>query len=499
MDSLRQCPPGFAIPSHEKEISPVVAWSNCTIACRNPTYTPSEWLRSTAIVKYCNMIGLPLILVLLVTIFMDPKKRDQIVIICIAVLSGLGSLVMLIPTYFPFYSTLCRTEFVGYTEADGISMCVVQGASLLYFAMSTTMALALKSFQLYGLVVHNRKKIKYERMWTLFVLVAPLVAVAINALVGSFGFGSYYPYCFTVNNANQYKVNIFVYYGPIVFSILLVIGFMSSVIYTIIVTVGNKWNHTRPFIAVNENGIIALQQQMIVVAQYRVSRYLNTLAVARRSILFVLLVLMVWLSVFVSLCEYYLHEKDITASYETWLDCIFTYYYDEHDSSLWISRCGEHPKLRFDSLTTVCGISVQSILVCVAFMPYAVLTKQLIRVWRGCVDSMGMRICSTLRTCRSRAAVAPLPVGVHLNTPPPGTIPRAINISRSVSQQPAQDLEFDMIHPSVKVAPLNEMTTSALTAQHFLRKDVIRNYSSNEQPMELPHDNQSLSAKELVI
>lgn len=303
----------------------------------------------------------------------DRKKRQQGYILCIMGLSGLSSLVLLIPLFSPFYSVFCRNEFVGYSDADGVSMCVVQGALLLYCILGSCTAMVLQSHQLYSKIVCGNMALGHNRLMISLIFIVPLVLVGINSVFGSFGYGFDYPWCFTVNTTEQYFVQVFIYYGPVVLSLFCVILFMGPVIFTILKTVSTEWNYSRSIVVVGHGRGLTLKQTFLA-AQYRVARYLISLAVARTSILFTVLFLFVWLSVFVTMAKYYVQEKEIKKSYDVWLHCIFTYFSDE-EPALWIGECGEHPKLRYDALVIVWAFSIQSILAALVFLPYSKVVK----------------------------------------------------------------------------------------------------------------------------
>lgn len=136
---------------------------------------------------------------LLITIFRDKTRRKQQFVKCIALTSVLSSIAIFIPTLFPFEKAFCRNSSVGLSEYDGISMCVVQGACLLYSLLSTCLGCSLQALELYAKVVHNWSLFPNKRWCIIGILTLPLISVVVVAVFGSFGYAGNFPWCFTIN------------------------------------------------------------------------------------------------------------------------------------------------------------------------------------------------------------------------------------------------------------------------------------------------------------
>ena len=121
---LTNCPAGFVVPDHPGD--PRVQWippSGCAIACMIPIYTVAEWEDFILTARVVSRIGLVLILLFLYQWTASPSRRDQQMLICLAVGSALHSLMSTIVYTLDWEDVHCVDNNVAFDASDGLSAC----------------------------------------------------------------------------------------------------------------------------------------------------------------------------------------------------------------------------------------------------------------------------------------------------------------------------------------------------------------------------------------
>ena len=296
----------------------------------------------------------------------DKKKRNQYLIFCIAVTSGLGSLLSLIVLNVQSpEKTFCETDIIPQSNAHGANLCAVQGALNLYFVLGCCFSWVLQSLELFLKVLYNKSMVAYWRENVCLVITLPLVSVSANAIFGLYGYGGYYSWCFVATSAHETVVTLAVYYIPVMLALLCVLFSMCAVIYKIILAVSHKWRRTQFRSDGRLNSLISFLWLMLEEA----NKYLST------SVLFLVCLLAGFIPVLIYGGEDLLNGTEIDKSWTTWVTCVFTHFDGVTDAS-WQSVCGTHPTKRANVLLPSAVLSAQSIMVSVVFFPYLRLAKQ---------------------------------------------------------------------------------------------------------------------------
>lgn len=182
---------------------------------------------------------------------------------------------------------------------------------------------------------------------------------------------------------------------------------MTGVIYTIIKTVGNKWNFSATIVATDEvitsaqiaDAVVSPTRQRphFFTLQYPVARYLASLAMARTSIFYLVTLIGVWVTVFVEAGDHMWSASKYQHSYDTWTSCIFSHF-DGSDES-WQSACGLHPRLRLRPTPVIVALTSPSILIAIGFLPqfpiFQCITKTCHLLWR-----YGRSFCAYMQSVR---------------------------------------------------------------------------------------------------
>ena len=194
-----QCPKGFVIPDNPLDLRVLFvpgSVSGCAKSCEIAGYfTDNESTTLRLLMIVASVIGLPLIAMVLWT-WLSSKLRmeKQYLIFCFVALSAFFSLWMIIGSG----STKCHDNATETDQSDGFSICVLQGAAIVYCLLAISFAWFISCFELFHRLVwkksirHHQKRVRIH-LCCIFLLPAfPIVYASIRKM---FGYNRILPFC----------------------------------------------------------------------------------------------------------------------------------------------------------------------------------------------------------------------------------------------------------------------------------------------------------------
>jgi len=122
------CPHGFVVPDNPS--NPRTQWipnTGCAIACKIPLFTDAEWDSFILTARVVSYTGLVLGLMLLFTQLIDPIKRMEHMITCLAVVSLIHTVMSSVTHIYEPEDRLCIDNNIPYEAVDGLwNICAIQ-------------------------------------------------------------------------------------------------------------------------------------------------------------------------------------------------------------------------------------------------------------------------------------------------------------------------------------------------------------------------------------
>lgn len=357
--------------------------NNRFYSSRSPLVTQAEWKRNEMIAAVIGTIGIFAVFSLMAFIVKERKCTKYYLLICTLCASCVASISLISLAFNP--SEFCFDNSAGYTQADGFSVCVVQGAINMYSSASIAYSVLLQSIDIFTKVSFNCDLSSHWRWHILFIFSFPCLSIIYVASMGSFGFAGTVPFCLTSHAESQANVDLVGFYAPMVLAIFIASCCMVSVICTIIYRSLYLHHHNVSVMGIREWRMLYTHEQSQAMSRYCV----NSVVLIRSPLLFVFSFLFIMTTIAVNIIMNGTDKAATDASTNEWLECIFAVFDGTVGSNQrWRSICGEHPKIRNNTYVLIVAISMQSVLLALAFFPFTRLRGCLSAYSEGCLVSM---------------------------------------------------------------------------------------------------------------
>jgi hypothetical protein len=151
------CPEGTVIPDDPgNPRNRMVPGTGCAYTCRSPLYTTEEKENIDSTVLICSAVSFPFIMAVLLTWGCDAEKRKKgYLILVFTIFSAITTswfLVMAIAKSSmggDYTKVFCLNNAMELRQADGISLCVVQGYVLQFCGMTCQLTWMVQSIDLF--------------------------------------------------------------------------------------------------------------------------------------------------------------------------------------------------------------------------------------------------------------------------------------------------------------------------------------------------------------
>ena len=143
-------------------------------------------------------------------------------------------------------SNLCHDNATERNQSDGISLCIISAAIIMYCGLSLSICWCVQGIELFTKIILKRKEKLNIFLSIFFIFILPIIPVLYSAIYGHFGYGRVLPFCF-ITYKNTYSSNFSinyefqVFYLPVLIIILIGSACMLSVICKI--ASGSFFNH----------------------------------------------------------------------------------------------------------------------------------------------------------------------------------------------------------------------------------------------------------------
>jgi hypothetical protein len=313
------CPKGFVIP--DDPLDEDIEWipnSGCAVACKTPYWTDDEWVAWDGISGAMAIIGLPFVLLFLVTWLSDSKRRKQYLVLCFVSMSGLATLVFFIVHFIPFDQKFCRNNAVGLNQSDGANICVAQAVILQFTAVACCLAWLMQCIDLYIKLVIGKK---YNWIWKVYVAIIFLAPILPTTSFGGMrvaGYGGRLPWCF-VNFKASDDIDAGLFYLPILVITIIGVLIMVRVMVHIAMTIGKTSIGSHRVASGDEDSIRSTNSSSLGFS----GKLRAQMSVLRTPILFVALFLVVWVTLFSFRGQNYVNQTKWQDSFVDWVGCVF--------------------------------------------------------------------------------------------------------------------------------------------------------------------------------
>lgn len=237
----------------------------------------------------------------------------------------------------------------------------------MYSALAFGYAVTIQSLELYFKVLHE-KAFFHSTYHGIAIFVMPLFSLIVNGLFGSFGFGNFYPWCFTVNTTRQAAMDFLVYYGPGALCVSTIFYCTFVVIVKIVKTLSIRRRETDFENGEGDQQLESNSSECFCAMNDKMWQYLKSISVAHAVVVLMISVLVLTFTTFVQVLIDLTHKKAYAASFNAWANCVFTSFNGMNDAT-WISVCGHHPPVRSQRINIFLLVS-HSLFVGIIFFPY---------------------------------------------------------------------------------------------------------------------------------
>ena len=338
------CPDGYVVPDKYDKRTKWVTGTGCAVACRPHILTRDEYHSIELLSYVMGWIGLPMVLLLLVTWVMDKERRKQYLVICFGVMSLITTVIFAASPFLSFQRKFCATDAVSLDETSGITFCAIEMAAGIYGNIGMATSWALLAFDLFLKVVMNvRSTSQYRAYFIVTVVLVPIPFCAYSLTV-NFQLYPTFPLCVPLPDNDLPLVII-----PL--SILTCFGAVCMAM--VILRIFRSIRDTADSIATTSDESPLKRFQML-----------------RTPIVFSIS----FMTIIISYLAFRIHftstfRNRITDSYSNFTECIFNHF-DGTDES-WRNACGTRPTFRdsvqwYGWLMTV--LSGQSVLVSIIYL-----------------------------------------------------------------------------------------------------------------------------------
>jgi hypothetical protein len=343
------CPEGFVVPDDpSSERNNMIPGSGCAIACRKPIHTKEEYAKYDYTAVVAPSVSLPLVLAVILIWATDKNKRKTgYLVLCFATTSAVATVWLIVMAIAKdaqgvgFDHYFCLNNANARRLTDGVSMCGVQGIIMLFTSIACSSTWLMLAVDLFVRLVLNWKQYNHFYYHMAFILGVPLILVALAAGRGYVGYDGNNSWCMWAD-------------------------------HTPLSTYDNNFNF--PILGINCLGFLLMACVIAKISESAMtsngkgtclSRLLTKLSILKTSILFVLIFLTFWVSIFGLIFFERQNSAELKISLTNWIGCVFGNF-ESNDPSGFKEVCGSHAKLRIDPdyiAWSVLAVAGQSILV----------------------------------------------------------------------------------------------------------------------------------------
>ena len=360
------CPTGFVVPDKEDSRTTWVPGTGCAVGCSWPTWTEKEWGQLRLTVTVAAWVGLPMVLMLLLTWTVDKDRRKQYLVIIFGIFSSIATIMFCAASVMPIQATSCATNAVGYDQTDAVNFCTLQALLLLAAGVGTASSWAMLSVDLLLKVALGYRSTKSFKPFFLAFIVVLTGSVVVAASFYPYGYIQAFPFCFMALGNDVYTV-----YVPMAACTIIGLIAMLIVIYRIVQSIMRTQVHSQDADSLSSGGVAAVfnKFQMLKIPTLFLVAYLICV-VAYESNRIVL----------------YRTDHENKESANDFAKCVFQNYDGNSDSS-WQSACGTHPSKRPSwpfSIFVMLALAGQSILISGIYLSNP-------SVWKYWISRLGLR------------------------------------------------------------------------------------------------------------
>lgn len=218
------CPHGFVIPDNPSD--PRTQWipnTGCAIACKIPLFTDSEWDSFIFLARLVSYIGLLLVLLLLFTQLIDPVKRMQHMVTCLAFVSMVHTVMSCITHSYDPNDRLCVDNNVPYEASDGLwNICAVQSFFNIFVTYAVGICWLMQSIDLTiridSIILWTTGSTEVKSYWKVYVgciVVVPTILTLISFFMNKFGYEKGDIVCVFSTQVQSDHFDVWIFYIPI--------------------------------------------------------------------------------------------------------------------------------------------------------------------------------------------------------------------------------------------------------------------------------------------
>jgi len=208
------------------------------LACTLPGYfTDAERDMLNTLMVVVASIGLPMIALVIIT-WLSSKLRmtQQYLILWFICLSAFFTIWIIVTAAVSWHAgadrdrLFCRGNAVALDQSDGISICVVQAAVILYCFLAISLTWTIQCIELFRKIILRNKAVKSKKwVHALVIFGMPGFGVLWAALRNMLGYGRVLPFCLIAYTAPA-NVDFGFLYLPMFILAVIGVFFMVSVI-----------------------------------------------------------------------------------------------------------------------------------------------------------------------------------------------------------------------------------------------------------------------------
>jgi hypothetical protein len=379
---------------------------------RRPYFTDDQYQWSDEITANVSATGFSLGVVLLILWMRKPKRQYLITtFIVLSLLLSLTFLVTSLNTAVSMEEKFCRNNAVALNSTDGTSLCVAQGAFMVFLSAALNFSWLAQTIDLYLTIVCGMKGTlkRYANYYMSLIFVYPLILVIAFSGLGYLGYNGNGSYCVLVwKPGTSSVVSLAIYYIPIIFIMLLGTLLFIQVLYQLLTIwwFGSAFRRFRPSSSVADsstmlNQVTAAGQLPVhaasdsgnVVPNQTLLSIVPVLGTNTRTgetdesslrmqrakgveltvsiVAYCLLFLILWSYLLAYRIQAYMDVGVATRSYDKWVTCMVSHHDGESDVS-WQKICGVQPeyyKHWYEEwyIPDLAFITGQTLIVCLVF------------------------------------------------------------------------------------------------------------------------------------
>lgn len=323
------CPQGYVVPNKDDSRTKWIDGTGCAVGCRSPMLSDSQWNINVLLLTVTAWLGLPAVLILIITWLIDKSKRqNQYLVSIFGIFSSLECFTIVIMSLMAFEDKYCASNAVPIDQSDGLNVCTAQAPILIISGTGTSASWAMMSIDLFlKVVLGYRSTTAFKPFYIAYSLLFPIPFTA-YLLTKTYGFQGLLPICFPWNSYDNIAGigdAYIVFTIPVATNVIIGLIAMFGVLYKILGSVRKSLSNTN-----------ASELPDII----------KHLKILRTPVLFVLCFSTVVITYLVFGLVNYEHNSEVVQSFKDFTVCVFKNY--DGTSSSWQSRCGNSPSKMYE-------------------------------------------------------------------------------------------------------------------------------------------------------